>query len=144
MVDVDGIPRPCAVRITSIHCRTFSLFGLSDRRTLSSRISAAVPGMLFRPASFNISRYSCNGKWVFSTIGNFHRRVGMHVKLRKPRFDSPQQLHVIITVEIFREAALNADLGRALPHGFDRFCQQGIGGMKVSVRSLRPAAETAK
>jgi len=51
IVDVVGMPRRCAVVITSIQALVGSLPLVSTQRTSSSRISAAVPGIESRPAS---------------------------------------------------------------------------------------------
>ena len=56
MVEVVKMPTSCAVRITRIHCSVLTLFFDSTIRTSSSRISAAVPGTLSRPASRSIRR----------------------------------------------------------------------------------------
>ena len=67
MVEVEGMPSPCAVQITSIQRETFSLLGLRSPRTSSSRISAAVPGMLPMPASLSEMRCSVSESRVLST-----------------------------------------------------------------------------
>lgn len=51
MVELDRRPTSCAVVITSIHIEVGSLPLVSTQRTSSSRISAAVPGMVSSPAS---------------------------------------------------------------------------------------------
>ena len=67
MVEVLRMPHWCAVSITSRHCAVLSLLRESTWRTLSSRISAAVPGKVSSPFSFSISRYSRIGMPVSST-----------------------------------------------------------------------------
>ena len=66
MVEVLRMPHSWAVSMTSHHCAVVSLLRESTRRTESSRISAAVPGSVSRPFSFNISRYSRTGMPVSS------------------------------------------------------------------------------
>ncbi len=56
IVDVVGIPSSCAVVMISTQWATGSLFGLNSCRTRSSKISAAVPGMLPSPSSFIICK----------------------------------------------------------------------------------------
>ena len=56
MVDVVKMPTLWAVRMTRIHCSVLTLFFDSTMRTSSSRISAAVPGTLSRPASRSMRR----------------------------------------------------------------------------------------
>ncbi len=56
IVEVLGIPSSCAVVMISTQRATGSLFGLNSCRTRSSKISAAVPGMLPSPSSFIIRR----------------------------------------------------------------------------------------
>src|SRR5258708_38499002 len=54
MVEVVGMPSSCAAVIISTQRATGSLLGLSSRRTRSSKISAAVPGVLTGPLLFII------------------------------------------------------------------------------------------
>lgn len=53
IVELDRSPTSCAVVTTSIHSAVGSLPLVSTQRTSSSRISAAVPGIVSRPASRN-------------------------------------------------------------------------------------------
>ncbi len=58
----------------------------------------------------------------------------MHVKVGQARLDGAQKFDVVIAVEIFRQAALDAHLGGAEFNRFDGFGHQRIGGVKISVR----------
>ncbi|SIA34625.1 Uncharacterised protein [Mycobacteroides abscessus subsp. abscessus] len=51
MVELERSPTSCAVLMTSIHSDAGSLPLVSTQRISSSRISAAVPGMVSRPAA---------------------------------------------------------------------------------------------
>ena len=61
MVMLERSPTECAVRCASSHSSVEILSGQITARTSSSRISAAVPGNVFRPASFKRTRYSASG-----------------------------------------------------------------------------------
>ena len=56
-------PTRCAVSMTSSHWAVLILSGQITARTSSSRISAAVPGNVLRPASFRRTRYSSSGRF---------------------------------------------------------------------------------
>ena len=145
IVEVEGMPRLCAVRMTSIHCRTFNLLGLRDLRTSSSRISAAVPGILPNPASFNIDQILAQRQArFFDAVRDFHGRIGMHMKFRQASLDGAKKFNVIVAVEIFREAALNAHFRGPTLDRLERLGNQRIRGMKISFRRIRPSAEPAK
>ena len=58
IVELERSPTSCAVVMTSIHSEVGSLPLVSTQRTSSSRISAAVPGMVSRPASRNAVNHS--------------------------------------------------------------------------------------
>ena len=58
MVEVVGTPSECAVVMISTHAATSTFLWLRISRMLSSRISAAVPGIEPRPASRSIPMYS--------------------------------------------------------------------------------------
>ena len=61
MVMLERRPTLCAVRCASSHSSVLILSGQMRARTSSSRISAAVPGSVLRPASFRRVRYSASG-----------------------------------------------------------------------------------
>ena len=65
MVALERSPTRCAALTISTQRDVISLRGESTSRTASSRISAAVPGMVPRPASFSQSRYSRSGIPLF-------------------------------------------------------------------------------
>ena len=61
MVMFERRPTEWAVRCASSHSSVLTLSGQMRARMSSSRISAAVPGSVLRPASFSRVRYSANG-----------------------------------------------------------------------------------
>ena len=73
---------------------------------------------------------------LFDAVGDFHGRIGMHMKFGQAGLDGAKKFDVVISVQIFREAALNAHLGGAALDGLERFGQQRIGGMKISIRRI--------
>lgn len=58
MVELDRSPTSCAVVTISIHSEVGSLPLVSTQRTSSSRISAAVPGIVSSPASRRLISHS--------------------------------------------------------------------------------------
>ena len=81
---------------------------------------------------------------LFDAISDFHGRKSMHMKFRQAGFDGAKEFDVVVSVQIFRETALNAHFGGAAIDGLERFGQQRIGGMKISIRRIGRAAEPAK
>ena len=65
MVALERRPTECAALTISTQRAVISFFGESTSRTLSSRISAAVPGIVPSPASLSQSRYSRSGIPLF-------------------------------------------------------------------------------
>ncbi len=63
-VEVERRPIECAALTISIQRSRFSLRGDTISRTESSRISAAVPGIVPRPASTSQRRYSASSIWL--------------------------------------------------------------------------------
>ena len=61
IVTLERRPTLCAVRCASSHSSVETLSGHRTARTSSSRISAAVPGSVFRPTSLRRVRYSARG-----------------------------------------------------------------------------------
>lgn len=68
------MPSRCAVVTTSIQAAVGSLPLVSTHRTSSSRISAAVPGMLLRPASF--AALSHSEMDMFARVAPFTTSIG--------------------------------------------------------------------
>src|SRR5579863_168626 len=68
----------------------------------------------------------------------------MDMKLGQARLDRAKKLDIVITVEVLRQAALNAYFGGALFNRLDGFGHQRFRGVEISVRRIRPPAETAK
>ena len=62
MVEVVRSPSACAARATSTHCWVLILSGQMIARISSSRISAAVPGNVPRPASLSCARNSLSDR----------------------------------------------------------------------------------
>ena len=77
-------------------------------------------------------------------VRDFHGRIGVHMKFRQASLDGAKKFNVVVAVEIFREAALNAHFGGAALDRLERLGNQRIRGMKISIRRIRPAAEPAK
>ena len=109
-----GCPSECAVVTTSIHAAAGSLPFVSTHRTSSSRISAAVPGMVSSPASRSSVRNSRTDTPGLGRAGDdLHRREGVHVHTGHARLDRPYQVGVGGRRQGRVDAALHAHLGRA-------------------------------
>ena len=118
MVELDRMPSSCAVLTTSTQAAAGSLPLVSTHRTSSSRISAAVPGMVSRPASRSSVRKSLNGHVRLGRPGDdLHRGEGVHVQLRYPLLDRADQVGVGGRRQGRVDATLHADLGRAVGEG---------------------------
>ncbi len=108
------MPSSCAVLTTSTQAAAGSLPLVSTQRTSSSRISAAVPGMVSSPASRSSVSHSRTGTPAFAaavTISIGRERV--HVHARHPRLDRPDDVGVAGDRHLRVDAALQADLGGA-------------------------------
>src|ERR1700752_4593004 len=94
IVDDDRSPTSCAVVTISIHIDVGSLPLVRTQRTSSSRISAAVPGMVSRPAS---------------------RRLVSHSRMLNPLLVTPLAISIGVTGDrqFGIDAALHADFGGA-------------------------------
>ena len=56
------------------------------------------------------------------------------MKLGQARLDGAKKLDIVITVEIFGQAALDANFGGTALDRLDRFGNQRIRGVEISVR----------
>jgi len=99
------------VVMISTHRARANLLGLQFLRTRSSRISAAVPGMLPRPSSFIICRLVAEEHPRFRhAVIDLHRREGMHVHLWNRMLDWRERMIAVEkSVEVARQPALNTD-----------------------------------
>jgi hypothetical protein len=66
------------------------------------------------------------------------------MQLGQPRLDGAKQIGVIAALQVFWKPALNAHFGRAALDRFHRLRHKRFRGMKIGVRRVRPAAESAK
>jgi hypothetical protein len=55
------------------------------------------------------------------------------MNFRQTRFDGPEKFSVVVSIEVSREAALDAHLGGATLNRLDRLGNQTICGMEISV-----------
>ena len=68
----------------------------------------------------------------------------MEMQVGQSRLDGAKKIGVIAAVEISWKPALNAHLCGAALDRFHRFRHERFRGMKIGVRRVRPAAESAK
>ena len=80
----------------------------------------------------------------FHAIDNFHRGKRVDVHARHRLLDGAQNVAIIKLRQIARQAALNADFGRAQFPRLDRFARHVVERMKIRVRLARAAAEGAE
>ena len=87
---------------------------MSTHRTSSSRISAAVPGIVSRPASRGLDQEVLDRQaGAAGAVDDLHRREGVDVHLRHPALHRGDQVEVGRARELGVDAALHAHLGRA-------------------------------
>ena len=149
MVMLERRPTPWAVRCASSHCSVLILSGQMRARTSSSRISAAVPGSVLRPASLSRVRYSARGTSERRAPSVTSRAVKpwmwMSVRAGPHRLE---HVEVVVAVEVGVDAALQADLGGALGFGLghpagDLVELQQV-GRPAQVERERPLGEGAE
>ena len=66
------------------------------------------------------------------------------MQLGQSRLDGAKKIGVITALQLFWKPALNAHLGSAALDRFHRLRHERFRGMKIGVRRVRPAAESAK
>ena len=114
IVTFDRSPTECAVRCASSHSSVFTLSGQMTARTSSSRISAAVPGSVARPASFSFEQVVAQRHVEpAGAFGHLERGEAVHVDLGRDLLHGPGDVDVVVAVEVGMDAALQAHLGRA-------------------------------
>ena len=121
MVEVVRRPSACAARTTSSHCAVLILSGQMTARTSSSRISAAVPGSVPRPASFSSrEEFAHRAAQRRRALRHFQRREGVDVHPRHRRLDRLADADIGRAGVVGMDAALQADFGGAALPGFAR------------------------
>ena len=114
MVDVVRKPTRWAVSITSSHCAVLILSGQMTARTSSSRISAAVPGSVPRPASLEAHQVflerQVGGR---RALPDLQRRESVDVHLGHGFLHRMQDVDVGGAGVLRMDAALHADFGAA-------------------------------
>ena len=147
IVDDDRRPTSCAVVTISIHIDVGNLPLVSTQRTSSSRISAAVPGMVSSPASRRLISHSRMLKPALGhAVGDLHRGERVHVHRRHPGLDGAHQVGVAGDRQLGVDAALHADLGGAFDVRLPRAVGDLVGGQRERVGvalALRERAEPA-
>ena len=129
MVEVVRRPSRCAARCTSSHWPVLILSGQMMARTSSSRISAAVPGRVPRPASFSCARNSrTDSPSVAAPCVTSERREGVDVHLGDRRLDRPADRLIGVAGVVGMDAALQADFGRAAIPRLDRAARDFLDG----------------
>ena len=114
IVELDRIPSRCAVVTTSIHWLVGSLPLVRTQRTSSSRISAAVPGIVSSPASLAFEQPVADRQpGAGGAVDDLHRAERVHVHLRHPLLHRGREVEVRRAGQLGVDAALHADLGRA-------------------------------
>ena len=84
IVTFERSPTECAVRCASSHSSVLTLSGQMIARTSSSRISAAVPGSVARPASFASTQVVAQRHVEpAGAFGDLERGEAVHVDLRR-------------------------------------------------------------
>ena len=100
--------------MTSIQVAAGSLPLVSSQRTSSSRISAAVPGIVSSPASFAaVSQSRIDSPVRDGAVDDLHRAERVHVHVRHPLLHLAGDVEVRGAGQVGVDAALHADLGRA-------------------------------
>src|SRR5712691_4703895 len=79
-----------------------------------------------------------------NSVINLHRRESVHVHFGNGALNSPQQIAIEKSVEISRQAALDANFRRAAVPGLARSSHHFLEGKRVSVRGGGPASKPAK
>ena len=114
MVEVLRMPHWCAVSMTSHHCAVLSLLRESTWRTLSSSISAAVPGKRVEPVVFQHQQiFADRHAGQLDAVNHLHRREGVRVHPGRGGLHRAQDVAIVQRRQIARQAALDADFGRA-------------------------------
>ncbi len=77
----------------------------------------------------------------FDAVDDFHRRERVNVHLRHRAFYGAQNVAIIIRRQTVRQAALDANLGRAQVRRFFGFARHVFERMKIRIGFARTAAE---
>ena len=108
------MPRPCAVRTISSHVSAGSLPFVRAQRTSSSKISAAVPGIVPRPCALRLGEELGVGHAELrGPVHDLHRAEGMDVHARGPGLHRVEQIEVERARQVGVDPALHAHLGGA-------------------------------
>ena len=120
IVTFERSPTECAIRCASSHSSVLTLSGQMMARTSSSRISAAVPGSVARPASFSLRQVLAQRHVEAArAFGDLERGEAVDVDVRRDLLHGPGHVEVVVAVEVGMDAALQAHLGRAALDGLD-------------------------
>ena len=113
------MPRPCAVRTISSHVSAGSLPFVSTHRTSSSRISAAVPGIVPSPWRLGLGQELLErDAELRRAVEDLHRAERVDVHLGRAPLHRVDEVEVERARQIGVDAALHADLGGALAPRF--------------------------
>ena len=145
IVELDGSPTLCAVLITSIQLAVGNFPLVRIQRTSSSRISAAVPGMLSSPASLTEIRNSSIDRPVrtvpfITSIGEKACTCICGTRC----FTARTRSAIRRTRQIRVDAALHADLGGADHPGLLGAGADLVHRQRVGVRVRAPLGERAE